>query len=463
MSKDKVTQNTPAEDILIEEIKFDDFDKLGLKPFGERLFEIIDDRHNLSSHDKGFAVSLNAPFGNGKTTFLHMFKNFVKEKENYEVLFIDAWRTDFCERPILAIISQLLKEIPKFKDNKKIIKSIGLIGLSMLNQGVRKYTGIDAKEALKNRDEWIEKNRDEWIERLGTSVVKGFQEEENAIKNLRLEINKFFKNKKLLIIVDELDRTRPDYAVRFLEDIKHFFDIENISFLFGINKDQMEKTVKQLYGDLDFNGYYRKFFKIELDMPDVYKQIESFVFNLKSRHKIELYEKDSVTNKNGRQTTQGVRSLSLICKIFKLRLREIECLLSNFQLILNNKKRKNREIFWYFRDMYMLFLCIKIKYSNSFNEIISGNYDLEKISEFLNKNLNIKNDVDFLDIYTLSLSCFLEDIHSQQSWEKIKSDPFIESHQYDIEYTKGNALQAWLISCVLREIYINIFVMIFIK
>jgi hypothetical protein len=27
----------------------------------------------------------------------------------------------------------------------------------------------------------------------------------------------------LIILIDELDRTRPDYAINFLETLKHFF------------------------------------------------------------------------------------------------------------------------------------------------------------------------------------------------------------------------------------------------
>jgi len=35
---------------------------------------------------------------------------------------------------------------------------------------------------------------------------------------------------KVIIIVDELDRCRPDYAIRVLEIIKHLFDVNGYIF-----------------------------------------------------------------------------------------------------------------------------------------------------------------------------------------------------------------------------------------
>lgn len=49
---------------------------------------------------------MNAEFGNGKTTFLEMFEDFIKENGNYNVLFINAWEGDFYSEPVISILSE---------------------------------------------------------------------------------------------------------------------------------------------------------------------------------------------------------------------------------------------------------------------------------------------------------------------------------------------------------------------
>ena len=96
------------------QITFDDFDKLKLKDFAENLFQMMEKGTASSVRDMGkkgsYTISLNAEFGNGKTTFLKMFEHFIKteKKENYDVLFIDAWRSDFYGEPVIAILSELV-------------------------------------------------------------------------------------------------------------------------------------------------------------------------------------------------------------------------------------------------------------------------------------------------------------------------------------------------------------------
>ena len=74
--------------------------------------------------------------------------------------------------------------------------------------------------------------------------------------------------KPIVIIVDELDRCRPSYAVEFLEVIKHFFDIVGLVFVLGVDKRQLASSVKSLFGhELDFDEYYRKFAHRNVTLP----------------------------------------------------------------------------------------------------------------------------------------------------------------------------------------------------
>ena len=61
-------------------------------------------------------------------------------------------------------------------------------------------------------------------------------------------------NLRILLIVDELDRCKPDYAIKVLEIVKHFFNYEKITTLVVTNNNQLSECIKHVYG-YNFNGY----------------------------------------------------------------------------------------------------------------------------------------------------------------------------------------------------------------
>ena len=65
----------------------------------------------------------------------------------------------------------------------------------------------------------------------------------------------------IVVIVDELDRCRPDYAISLLEEIKHLFDVPGITFLIALHGEQLTHSINAVYGE-KFNGsaYLRRFF-----------------------------------------------------------------------------------------------------------------------------------------------------------------------------------------------------------
>ena len=258
-------------------------------------------------------------------------------------------------------------KVCKIAGNNKAIRLIG----SVANQVIRNKTGIDAKETLNDMNNTQTSENSNQVDILEELIYI-----KKTIKELKTMLQKHTEKKKLIIIVDELDRARPDYAVHFLEDIKHFFDIPNVIFIVGVNRQQMESTVKCLYGEsLNFEGYYRKFFKQEIDLPDPYKEAQKFVNTLikeinlpPENHNIEAY---------------------LSCKTFNLTLREIEMFMRIFGMILGIE---NKNINWMQLHCYCFFICLSIKEKEEFNKILEENYTVNHFLKFLyNKKIDYKN------------------------------------------------------------------------
>ena len=392
------------------QLSFDDFDKLNLKPFAENLFKNI--TKGIESHigeEGAYTISLEAEFGNGKTTFLKMFKHFVeneKKDENYKVLFINAWKSDFYKEPVIAILYEfvdLIKTTQITEDAKenitnKIAEVIGKIAHhkmtqltgNIANQLIAKRWGINIKEILNsvfNKKDSQKSNQGLIIK--GQNILEELNQIKSAVKEIKDIILKYTKNKKLLIIVDELDRTRPDYAVHFLEDIKHFFDIKSVAFIVGVNRQQMKATVKCLYGqELNFEGYYRKFFKQEIDLPNPYKEVQRLIDELLKETKVKY--SDKLKDRSFR-----VEDSYLSCKTFALTLREIENFVRIFDFILGNKTQIAN---WVYKNCYSFFICLFLKEKEVFNEILKGAFTVEQFIQFISKKgFDYKNYEDEAD------------------------------------------------------------------
>ena len=73
---------------------------------------------------------------------------------------------------------------------------------------------------------------------------------------------------RLLVLIDELDRCKPTYAVQLLERIKHYLSNDRVTFVFAINEKQLQYTIQTVYGDgFNANQYLDKFFDYRLSLP----------------------------------------------------------------------------------------------------------------------------------------------------------------------------------------------------
>ena len=365
-------------------ITFDDFDKLNLKLFGKDIVKIIENDKNFSRDQKSCTISLNAGFGQGKTIFLEMLKNFIeKEKsDKYTVLFINAWKNDFFKEPLITILSEFLEYLEKnnqnntIKDNKVIraikdnkvmqcisplISKIAVLFLKTLGINMEEK---DIKDILKNILTVLSEDK-KYVEK---DIFKKFKQRKEILKEIEKIILNYTKDgKKLVIIVDELDRTKPDYAIHFLEDMKHFFDIKNVVFIFGVNKVQIEATVKTLYGNnLNFEGYYRKFFKHERNLPDPYQEAINLIKSLLKQTK--THEKLNSAN------------IHFLFNSFKLTLRDLLSFIELCHVILETTKEDNEHNYKYSNSV-LFFILLYLKKQDVFNKVLNEEFKLDK---FLN-------------------------------------------------------------------------------
>ena len=95
----------------------------------------------------------------------------------------------------------------------------------------------------------------------------------------RLAFEREFAN-PIFILIDELDRCRPDYAISLLEIVKHIFDIKNFVFIIATDTDQLQHSIKNVYGnDFSANDYLGRFFhrRFTLKSPELNELINGVI------------------------------------------------------------------------------------------------------------------------------------------------------------------------------------------
>lgn len=251
-------------------------DLIGLEDFSNRLKGFIDTE--IDFVEGSLVVALTSKYGSGKTTFLQMWKSLLEDTKKTDsdihVISLNAWESDYYGDPLFAIISAMVKALQKDGESPdKLInaaKDLGWFATAIGSQVINKVTGIDPVAAGKIAEH--KKLRRDNSDKLIPDAFSAYEARRNAMITLKNVISQFVSSSKprVLFLVDELDRCRPDYAISYLETIKHIFDIKGAVFIIAADRNHLENSAKTAFGQqLDFEEYYRKFVHREVTLPPI--------------------------------------------------------------------------------------------------------------------------------------------------------------------------------------------------
>ena len=222
-------------------------DMLGREEIADRLTSII------RGQEAPFVISVDGRWGTGKTFLLKRWRQAL-QNEGFQAIYFNAWEDDFCDDPLLAIIGQLTEHFHE----KKLRAMAALIGEIALPILTAKLTGVAFRRTDLRRDNLL----NDYKAQLRTK-----DQIRTHLTRLAAEVNEQ-SGQPLVFIIDELDRCRPTFAIELLERVKHIFDVPNIVFVFGINRSELTKSLRSVYGEIDAGEYLRRFFDMEFVLPD---------------------------------------------------------------------------------------------------------------------------------------------------------------------------------------------------
>ena len=211
--------------------------------------------------------AIDGQWGSGKTTFVRMLTEHLKNK-GVKVMTINAWETDYAKYPLVALASEFMEETSQADEEMRLKFKNATIGLlrSTVPAAIRIATG-----GLLNIDPAIEKELGTILSKAAEDRLRSVQEDAKSMEVFRdnlCSLAACCSDHPMIVIIDELDRCRPSYAVEMLEIIKHLFDVDNVLFVLAVNRNQLDESVRTLYGTPgDPESYFRRFFDAELRLP----------------------------------------------------------------------------------------------------------------------------------------------------------------------------------------------------
>lgn len=307
----------------------------------------------------GYVINLNAPWGTGKTYFLQRWMLDINQKHPF--VYIDAWTQDYSDDPMLSVVASITEQLGSLlpKENQ-LISQFGSHASRFLKTAapaitkglVKKFSGVDLDD-LSNSKSDVDTDTGVFDGSAASDITKALVSDHNeklkSVVHLKVVVSQLVEavtslEKELscpiFIFVDELDRCRPTYAIEMLEVIKHFFNVENVIFVIATDTEQLQHSVKAVYGlGFDAERYLSRFFNRRFTL----NQAKRVVF---VREKAEYLPTMKTEDFRGFPFIYSQSNVAMIISnvadAFNLSLRDTEQLLDKVQgVLVNNYKGMN--------------------------------------------------------------------------------------------------------------------------
>jgi hypothetical protein len=322
----------------------------------------------------GTVLAIDAPWGEGKSWFGRNWAASLK-KQDYRVIYLDAFQQDYVEDPFLLIASEINELIACDEDLAQdlkekaanVMKAILPVGTKVL-MNIASRLALGSADGSKVIEDAIQSASDstadatqKWLE----DKIDDHKKEKESLDSFRATLQAFCESqdKPVVFFIDELDRCRPTFAVRLIERLKHFFDVPNLVFVLLLNKDQLEKAIKGMYGpQTDASAYLGKFIHMNLRLP---KNTEitgnysdancNFLRRLAQHYYLQNDEKIEVF----------IRNFSIFASIMKMSLRDLEKAMA--LLALNGVQSDSEYLAWP--------IALKLKHPEIFIGLLNDDKD----------------------------------------------------------------------------------------
>lgn len=255
-------------------------DLFGLKAYADRLTRLI---HNTQGP---YVIGLTSPWGSGKTFFLQAWRKQLLADAK-PCIYFNAWEQDASGDPLVNLMAAIHHQVQQtswpgvLHTMRDAVLKLAGFGVQLMKGAAfgLGVSGSPAAAAANAGAEGLRSLTDTISEYYST--VQHFNEE---LTKLAADTASMSGDFPLFIMVDELDRCRPSYAIDLLERIKHLFNVPHVVFLLAVDSSQLLQQVEHTFGlkrvteagtavcdcRMDYLG---KFFDVFYSLEEVDKRI----------------------------------------------------------------------------------------------------------------------------------------------------------------------------------------------
>ena len=262
-------------------------DIFGYEAFGSNLANLVN-----SSLD-GMVVLLDGPWGSGKSIFCKQWAGLLRNLD-FPVIEFDAFKNDYQGDAFIALageIHDLGKQSPgdESTPNQGFLECAKKAGIAMAplmfrvaskaaTAGLLDIKDIESASAgAKEAIAVLSENATETLEIVISDRLSHRDEERQTLDEFRASLSSLANSlssndnpRPLVVIIDELDRCKPNFALDILEQIKHLFSVEGVVFVLVGDFNQLQAVVTGAYGSgANFDGrtYLEKFYHLRARLP----------------------------------------------------------------------------------------------------------------------------------------------------------------------------------------------------
>lgn len=234
----------------------------------------------LASIDDNETICIDGDWGSGKTVLVkqleylinnvdknvnnlwklpgeEMYHDLEKLNQTSLTFYYNAWENDDHENALESIIYNILNEYPKYQGvisgkptKEDTLKEILGALVKVLTHGVVSGELIEKVETFKD-------------------LADNIYTIEEKRKDFEKLINIILNGKRMILIIDELDRCNPDFACKLLETIKHFYNLKNITVIIAANNKELIEIIKKHFGtNFDAYSYLNKFYDFVMNIDN---------------------------------------------------------------------------------------------------------------------------------------------------------------------------------------------------
>lgn len=361
----------------------------------------------LRSQTKPLVLNLNGSWGTGKTHFLKQMYSDLHFKHGYPVIYIDAWKSDFSNDPLLVVISEMIEQFKQLDPmidtadkEQELLKVLGKYSKKLWNVaaiGVGNYASEKFDNATIVDLAKIATFKDEEEVVVGRNLTDNYKNQLSALNDCKLALTHYVNcfpegKRKVFVLVDELDRCRPTYAIEMLETIKHFFSLDNYIFVVATDTNQLSHSIKAVYGsEFDGTEYLSRFFNRSAALHEPDKgRFAKLLVNDSSLIDIDV----KIVNACGYSTDFMAKLLYEVSVMYNLSLRRMEQVFRKLEsCVLYELDTENR----YF-DIRLLIQLIAEYDSPEFHACYEARKEFNGKHYILPKNFKLKLEVGNDDI-----------------------------------------------------------------